>query len=81
MRVTEKEFHNRCVRLDPLALDLRDARAELAAARDTDIVDLLADNARLRRLLERNWIHDQRCKLFYGEPCNCLDAALDDGEE
>jgi len=27
MRVTEKEFHNRCVRLDPLALDLRDARA------------------------------------------------------
>ena len=141
MRVTEKEFHNRCARLDPLALDLRDCRAELAelayvssgdaeeitrfraelATAHTRIERLLnevanlrfllreasdsivsrggllewpmeeqdrlraelvtakEEIARLRDALERNWIHDAWCESFYGEPCNCMDAALRDG--
>ena len=46
-------------------------RAELVTAKE--------EIARLRDALERNWIHDAWCESFYGEPCNCMDAALRDG--
>ena len=59
MRVTEKEFHSRCVMLDPLALDLRDCRAELeelahvSSGDAAEITRLRAELARAHARIER----------------------------
>ena len=96
MRVTEKEFHNRCVRLDPLALDLRDCRAELEGVRGelTGTIEALrrtqnkwqSEVTRLREALRKYGDHTIDCATnavdFAHVGCTCgFDAALDGGKE